>query len=514
MYPGVHGKEIPEKPAVVMAASGEVVTYGQLDRRSNQAAHLFRSLGLRPGASVAVLIENHPRFFDPCWGAQRSGLYYTPISTHLGADEIAYIIEDCGAELLVTSRAMAEVATELSDRMPGVRERLMIGGTVPGYRSFEDALAEQPDSPIDDELEGTEMLYSSGTTGKPKGIKNPLQAREIGTPPPLMQALVSGLFGASPETVYLSPAPLYHSAPLRFTMAMQRIGATCVILERFDPELALASIERHRVTMSQWVPTHFIRMLKLPRAEREHHDLSSHAVALHAAAPCPVPVKQQMIDWWGPILLEYYSATEGNGSTMISSSEWLAHEGSVGRAMGCSIHILDEDGKEVPTGQAGTVYFEGGQKFSYHNDPEKTEAARSSEGWSTVGDVGRLDEEGYLYLTDRKANMIISGGVNIYPQETENTLILHPQVADVAVFGVPNEEYGEEVKAVVEPLDMGLAGEELERELIEFCRQRLSAVKCPRSVDFDEKLPRTDAGKLYKRLLRDRYWKGHATRIL
>jgi acyl-CoA synthetase (AMP-forming)/AMP-acid ligase II len=514
MYPGFHAQKTPDKPAYVMAPGGEVVTYGELDARSNRCARLFRSLGLKPGDAIAIMMENRREYYEPAWGAQRSGLCWTPISQHLLPDEVAYIAGDCGAKLFVTSHTLAATAAQLVERMPGVQHRFMLGGTVPGFESYEDAVAAQAPTPIDDELEGMDMLYSSGTTGRPKGIKYAFQVKKIGTASPLMQALAAGMFGASPDTVYLSPAPLYHAAPLRFTMMMQRLGATSVVMESFDPLQALALIEQHRVTLSQWVPTMFVRMLKLPEAQRRRFDVSSQKVALHAAAPCPIAVKEQMIDWWGPILVEYYAATEGHGSTQIDSRDWLAHKGSVGRAMGCTIHVLDDDGNELPQGEVGTVYFEGGAPFEYHNDPGKTAGARSRHGWSTVGDVGYVDADGFLYLTDRKAHMIVSGGVNIYPQEAENLLVTHPEVADVAVFGVPNEDFGEEVKAVVQPVDMRRAGPALERELIDWCRARLSHVKCPRSIDFEAELPRTDAGKLYKRRLRERYWQGHATRIL
>jgi acyl-CoA synthetase (AMP-forming)/AMP-acid ligase II len=514
MYPGAVARRTPDKPAYVMEPSGRVVTYRQLDERSNQSAQLFRALGLERGASIAVFMVNDARYFEPCWGAQRAGLSYTPISTHLKASEIAYILADCGAEVLVVSHELRDVAAELAERTPRLRARFMVGGTMAGFESFEAALERHPARPIDDESEGAEMLYSSGTTGQPKGVKNPFPPRPIGTPPPLVRGLLAGMFGVGPDTIYLSPAPNYHAAPLRFLMAMQRLGATSVILEHFEPRLALAAIEKHRVTLSQWVPTMFVRMLKMPPAERTRFDLSSMKVALHAAAPCPVAVKEQMIDWWGPILIEYYGATEGNGSTQIDSHQWLQHKGSVGRPLNCEVHVLDDDGNELPAHAVGTVYFAGGAAFEYHNDPEKTASTRSRQGWSTVGDMGYLDDEGYLYLTDRKAHMIISGGVNIYPQEAENVLITHPMVADAAVFGVPNEEFGEEVKAVVQLVDPSAAGPAVERELIEFCRRHLAALKCPRSIDFDAALPRTEAGKLLKRQIRERYWAGHATRIL
>jgi long-chain acyl-CoA synthetase len=511
MYPAVHAKSNPDKAAIIMG-EGTTVSYPQLDMRSNQCAHLYASLGLAANDGVALFMENGPDYFYAAWGAQRSGLYYTPISTHLAPAEVAYIIENCEAQVVVVSHRLREVAQQVRGQLPGVRAWLMAGGTAEGFDAFELALDGFPTSPIENELEGCAMLYSSGTTGYPKGIKNPNPERPAGTPGPFELGII-GNFGLDENTVYLSPAPLYHAAPLRFCMAMHRVGATAVVMEHFDPEQALRLIERHKVTFSQWVPTMFVRMIKLPQAVRDRYDVSSQQVAAHSAAPCPVEVKQQMIEWWGPILMEYYGATEGHGGTQINSEEWLAHPGSVGRPTYGSVHIIDDNGEELPAGEVGTVYFKGGAPFEYHKSDEKTADARLGD-MSTVGDVGYVDDEGYLYLTDRKANMIISGGVNIYPQETENALVMHPEVADVAVVGVPDEEMGEEVKAVVEPVDFARAGPELESELINWCRERLSHVKCPRSVDFERKLPRSDAGKLFKRRIKERYWQGHETAIV
>ncbi len=506
MYPGAVATVMPDKAAYVMAGSGETVTYAELDRRSNQVANLFRRRGLRRGDAVAVFMENNARYFEVLWAAQRSGLYYTAISSRLTPGEVAYILNDCGARVLVTSQAKAGVAAEAVAAAPGVHTRLVCDGTAPGFESYEDARDAEPSGPVPDESEGQDMLYSSGTTGVPKGVKVPMrEVVPVGTGSGVY-TLAVGLYGLTAESVYLSPAPLYHAAPLRFTMAWMRAGATVVVMESFDPVEFLRLVERYRVTHTQVVPTMFVRMLKLDAAQREAFDLSTLQAAVHAAAPCPVPVKEQMIDWWGPVVHEYYAGTEGNGFTAISSAEWLTHKGSVGRALVGTVHIVGDDGRPVPPGEPGTVYFDGGGDFEYHNDPAKTAASHDEHGWSTLGDVGYLDEDGYLYLTDRKAYMIISGGVNIYPQEAENLLVTHPKVMDVAVLGVPNEEMGEEVKAVVQPVDPHDAGPDLERELIEYCRASLASYKCPRSVDFEAELPRHATGKLYKRLLRDRYW--------
>jgi long-chain acyl-CoA synthetase len=514
VHPYIHAQSTPEKPALISASTGHVVTYRELDDRSNQVAQLLRSLGLKAGDHIAILLENQPRYFEICWGAQRSGLVYTAMSTRLTDAEAAYIVQDCGAKAVISSRALAPTAQGLVAVCPNVTSWLMLDGAIPGWTAYETAVAAQPATRIADETAGGDMLYSSGTTGRPKGVFVPVLEPQIDAMNPLIE-LNRKMYGTGPDTIYLSPAPLYHAAPLRFTMSVQRLGGTVVMMEHFDAEEYLRLVEQYKCTHSQLVPTMFVRMLKLPEDVRRKYDVSSLRCAIHAAAPCPVPVKQQMIDWWGPVIFEYYAGTEGNGMTMINSQEWLAHKGSVGRAMIGELKICDDEtGEEVPQGQAGTVFFANGRPFEYHNDADKTAGSRNPKGWTTLGDVGYVDAEGYLYLTDRKAYMIISGGVNIYPQEAENVLITHPKVADVAVFGVPNEEFGEEVKAVVQPRDMADAGPELAAELIAFCREQLSHIKCPKTVDFEAELPRAPTGKLYKRLLKDRYWAGHASRIL
>ena len=514
LHPCHHAQTTPDKPALICADTGQVVTYRQLDDASNQVAQLFRSLGLQAGDHIALMLENHPRYFELCWGAQRAGLIYTAMSTRLTEGEVSYIVADCGAKAVIASQAMAAAVRHLPEACPGVHHWLMLDGALPGWTAWEPAVAAQPARRIADERAGGDMLYSSGTTGRPKGVFVPPQDTAIDAPSP-MTDILRGLYGVTADTVYLSPAPLYHAAPLRYTMAVQRLGGTVVMMAHFDAEAYLRLVEQYRVTHSQLVPTMFVRMLKLPEDVRRRYDTSSLRCAIHAAAPCPVPIKAQMIDWWGPVLWEYYAGTEGNGVTMVNSTDWLTHRGTVGRAVIGELKICDDEtGALLPPGQSGTVYFANGRPFQYHNDPAKTASSTHPLGWTTLGDVGYVDAEGYLYLTDRKAYMIISGGVNIYPQEAENVLITHPAVADCAVLGVPNEEFGEEVKAVVQPRDMRDAGPELEQALIAHCRAHLSPIKCPKSVDFEAELPRHATGKLYKRLLKDRYWAGHASKIV
>jgi len=499
-----------------MANSGKTLTFGEYEAAANRMAHVFREQGLQRLDHVAFFMENNPRLLECEGGAERTGLYYTCINSYLAPKEAAYIVNDCEARVVVSSAALAETAKELPALCPNVEGWLMVDTDAPGepWEPYEEVTAKHPAEPVDDERLGAAMLYSSGTTGQPKGIFRPLPDCHPEEPLPLM-AGIKILFGFSDGMTYLSPAPLYHSAPQASVSVALRLGATSVVMERFDAKQFLELVERYRITHSQMVPTMFSRLLKLPDDVRKAYDVSSLESIVHAAAPCPVQVKQQMIEWWGPIILEYYAATEGNGFTFCNSEEWLAHPGTVGKALGAQILILDEDGNECPTGTSGTIWFKGATNFEYYNDPEKTAASRDSTGdTSTVGDVGYLDEDGYLYLTDRKTYMIISGGVNIYPQETENLLITHPKVMDAAVIGVPNDDLGEEVKAIIQPMPGIDAGSDLERELIAFCRDNIAHYKCPRSVDFEDELPRLPTGKLYKRLLRDRYWEGHAAPIV
>jgi long-chain acyl-CoA synthetase len=517
MYAAEAAKAHPDQPAIVMASGGEVVTYGEYEAAANRIAHLLRDAGLRRRDHMAIFMENDPRMLLAEGGAERTGLYYTCVNSYLSAEEVAYIVNDSEARLVVTSASKAEVASQLPALCPNVERWLMVGadGDPKGpFEAWDDAIARYPDDPIADEQLGTPMLYSSGTTGRPKGILRPLPEVHPGQNMPIFQGL-KALWRLREGMIYLSPAPLYHSAPQASVAITLRLGATAVVMERFDAAQYLQLVERRRVTHSQVVPTMFSRLLKLPEEVRKAADVSSLEVIIHAAAPCPVPVKEKMIEWFGPILLEYYAATEGNGFTFCDSEEWLAHKGTVGRAILGEVLILDDDEKPCPTGTAGTVWFGGATNFEYFNDPAKTAETRNAAGdASSVGDVGYLDEEGWLYLTDRKTYMIISGGVNIYPQETENLLITHPKVMDAAVIGVPDEDLGEVVKAVVQPVPGVEPTVDLERELIAFCRENLAHFKCPRSIDFEDELPRLPTGKLYKRLLRDRYWADRTTRIV
>jgi long-chain acyl-CoA synthetase len=516
VYPGKQAAARPNHPAVIMGQTGEVITYGELDVRSNRLAHLFRSRGLLRLDHYAIFMENNARYIECCAAGTRSGLYYTCINSFLTPDELSYIVNNCEARILITSEAKRNVVIAALQNCPRIELCLIADGKGDGERvkNLDEATAVFPPTPITDESLGIAMLYSSGTTGRPKGILRPLPLQPPSQHLPLY-AFLDKLWRYRDGMIYLSPAPLYHSAPQAAVGLTIDKGGTVIVMEGFDAERYLQLVEKYKVTHSQLVPTMFSRMLKLPEAMRKRYDLSSLETAVHAAAPCPTPVKEEMIGWWGPIILEYYGATEGLGFSACDSVEWLAHRGTVGRVLLGQLHVLDEEMKPCPTGTPGTLWFKTATPFEYFNDPAKTAEVRSSDGtMSTVGDVGYVDDDGYLYLTDRATFMIISGGVNIYPQECENLLITHPKVADAAVFGVPNDDLGEEVKAAVQLMPGIAPGPGIAEELKAFCAEHLARQKCPRSIDFETELPRLPTGKLYKRLLRDRYWQGHKTRIV
>ena len=485
-----------------MANSGESISFSQLSARSNQCAGWLRSQGIKRGDRIALFMENRPEFIEISWAGINSGLFFTPISTHLKPAEIAFILNDCDARVLFASEQTLAQLPDIS-RCPSLERIISVGETNAPDSEYRQLIAAHTESPSSGEVRGAPMMYSSGTTGRPKGILPIAEEVSPEEPTPLAKLLTS-LYSFSSQTIYLSPAPLYHTAPLKFSLAVMGMGGTAVICERFDAATALSFIERYRVTHSQWVPTMFSRFLKLPENIRNRYDYTSQQVVIHAAAPCPLRVKRAMIDWWGPILYEYYGGSESIGLCAISPQEFELHPGSVGRAVKGKPHILDEFGNEMPRGETGTIYFEGGGTFSYHKDPERTRAAHTEAGWNTLGDLGYLDDEGYLYLSERRQDLIISGGVNIYPREAEDLLIEHPDVADVAVFGIPNQEYGEEVKACVQLVDPSTACDSMERALIEYCEHSLSRIKCPRSIDFLDELPRHPNGKLLKRELKER----------
>jgi long-chain acyl-CoA synthetase len=494
------------KPAVILYPSQTAIGFAELEARANRLAHFFRRAGLRGGDTVAAILENNAHIHAVMWAARRSGLYYALINTHLTAQEAAYIVDNSGARAVIGSRAMRTVCEELADYLPGgLPELLLIADDdLPGWQRYPECVADQPSEPIADETEGDLLQYSSGTTGRPKGIRRELAHVAPAEAPNIVMPLMTAV-GITGESVYLSPAPLYHTAPAFWSMAVQSMGGTTVAMEKFDPELALECIQRYRVTHGQFVPAMFVRMLKLPDTVRNSYDLSSLKRVLHAAAPCPVDIKKQMIDWWGPIIDEYYGSSEAVGASFIRAEEWLAHPGSVGRPLIGVPHILDADGNELPPGEVGEIYYGGGYSFEYLKDDAKTAASRDPHGWVTVGDLGYLDDDGYLFLTDRRHHMIISGGVNVYPQEAEDLLITHPKVLDAAVFGIPDAEMGQSVKGVVQTVDSQDATEAFGDELLAWLRERLAHYKCPRSVSFEPQLPRTDTGKLYKQELVKRY---------
>ncbi len=506
MNPFVIAGTSPDKPATIIAETGERMSYTQLADRAARIATVLRASGLDRGDHIAFMLKNGLEFHPICWGAWLAGLYFTPISTHLKAEEVAHIILDSGAQCVIAEPVFQDVVLQARDVTgPATARWFMTRAAASPFEALDDAVAAaSPMQSAGDSAIGADMLYSSGTTGQPKGILPSLEKKRDDADP--LSKLFEKLYGFSDKTIYLTPAPLYHGSPLKFSMAVHRFGGTNVILSKFDAARSLAAIGDFSVTHSQWVPTMLHRLSRLPEEVKQGYDLSSHQVAIHAAAPCPPELKQQMIDWWGPIIHEFYAGSEAVGLTAITSEEWLQRPGSVGRAVLGVVHIVDEEGKELLPGETGHIYFSDGPQVTYHNDPQKTAAATLPNGWFTLGDMGWLDEDGYLFLSDRKDFMIITGGVNVYPKEIEDALIMHPQVRDVAVFGLSDEEFGEAIWAVVQPERLcEVDHSQLEEKLREYCRARLSPIKTPRVFDFVETLPRMDNGKLYKTALRRSY---------
>ena len=506
MYPGHFAEREPDKPALIMSGSGEVVTYATLEARSRRLAQLLWDRGLRPGDGVALYAECHARYFEVLWAALRSGLLFTPVNRHFRLEEAAYIVDNCKAKAFISTAALAAVAAGVRDQASAVQVYLMMDGALCGFESYESTIARYPPERLVREPLGTTLMYSSGSTGRPKAIVYQKSARRLEDGPEGLEETWTVPAGVDQNAVILIGAALHHAAPLVHSYWTQCLGGTVVVQEHFDAKQMLRLIERYEISHGFFVPTMFVRLSRLPPDVRSRYDISSMRFAVHAGAPCPVEVKRQMIDWWGPVLEEYYAATEGNGMTWIDSADWLRHPGSVGRAISGRVHIVDDDGRDLSAGQVGTVYFSGAGRFEYLGDPEKTAQCHLPDGRSTVGDVGYVDDEGYLYLIDRKSFTIVSGGVNIYPKEIEDCLIMHPAVEDVAVFGVPDAEFGEAVKAVVQLRDPSREGPQVVEEIVDYCRERLARFKCPRSVDFIAEMPRQPSGKLHKRKLRDPYW--------
>ena len=504
----------PNKPALIIADTGEQLSYGDLVENADRAAQLFSSMGLVEGDTIALFLENHIRYPELCWAAKNSGITYACIARHSSVEDAAYVVENSDAKLLISSTALSEVALAVAEQLGESCQYLMLDGAEPPFLPYEAALENCPARALEGRRRGPSMLYSSGTTGRPKGVRIPLP-EESPEQPPMRLKLLEHHYRMDSSTVLINPGPFYHAAPGRFMISLQRLGGTTIAFQKFDAQATLEAIQTFQATHGLFVPTMFVRMLRLSPELREQYDVSSLRCVVHLAAPCPIPVKEQMIAWWGPIIEEMYGGTESVGHTFITSDEWLTHKGSVGRpAKGCEIKILAEDGQEQPPGQPGVIYMRNGNHFEYHKDAEKTKGVFIAGNWATLGDIGYLDSDGYLYLTDRKAHMIVSGGVNIYPQEAESILSCHPAIEDVAVIGIPNAEFGEEVKAVVQTREPVRDKAALEADIIAYCRSRLSAVKCPRSVDFVDELPRNEAGKLVKRLIKAKYWEGHASALI
>jgi long-chain acyl-CoA synthetase len=498
-YPGHHAQERPDAPALIEASTGKTLTYCQLDHDAWRVAHYYRSLGLNVGDAVAFWLGNCLEYVELMWGAIYAGLYYTPISTELQSGEIAYIVRDSGARaLIVTTALSAEIRSDLRSALADVAVV-----EVNAECGLPESIRSESVHPLDNPCEGVPLLYSSGTTGRPKGIKLTQSKGILGTRISPLANLLTDLFSLDAQARYLSPAPLYHVSPMGWVLAIGQIGATVAIMRKFEAGAFLDHIERYRITHTQVVPTMLSRLLQLPESTRNATDVSSLTCVIHAAAPCPVAVKYDMFEWLGPIIHEYYAGSEAAGFTYCSPQDWLSHPGSVGRSLLGPVHILNDDGDEVPSGAEGLVYFETPRQFEYVGDSEKTRRAFNERGWGTFGDVGYVDADGFLYLTDRRTDLIISGGVNVYPRETEETLLKHQAVFDAAVVGLPDDDLGQRVTAVVSLREGWVQSPELENDLIAHCRKHISHVKCPRKLIFTDKLPRADTGKLLRRRVRD-----------
>lgn len=510
MHPRTYATSHPDKAALIMDETGETLTYAELEVLANQGAQFLRKCGIKNGDIIALWARNSIEFMTVYWAAQRAGIYVCPLPTYLSVDDAAYILKDCGAKMLILSseiKSAEAFQSEHESLVPELSRIYSLHDESSVLPRWEECLKTMPSTPITDEQAGWHLIYSSGTTGRPKGVKLPYIGGSV-IEDNVWVKRYEDIYNLTDQSVFLTCAPLYHSAPILFASNVMRRGATVVIMKKFDAEKTLSAIQNYKITMSQLVPTMFIRMLDLPETVRLSYDISSLELVAHAAAPCPMEVKYKMLDWFGDIIDEYYAGSESNGATLINSAEWRKKPGSVGRSRNAVIRICSELGDELAAGEIGLIYFDGGYDFAYLNDPEKTKKARNPKHptWTTLGDIGYLDEDGYLFLTDRKNFVIISGGVNIYPQEAENILIQHPDVYDVAVFGIPNSDMGEEVKAVVQPMDWNAANQGLETKLIEYCRSQMTHYKCPKSIDFEKSLPRQDNGKLYKKQLRAKYW--------
>ncbi|MPY82203.1 MAG: AMP-binding protein [Actinophytocola sp.] len=499
----------PDHIAVV-DPDGTEVTYGDFVADANRYANGLRALGLRTGDAILLLQPNGSDLLAAHFGAMQIGLYIVVVNWHLTGSEIAYLLSDSGAKAFIAHARFADAASAAADEANVPAGARLAVGDIDGFQPLVGLAAGQPSTKPPERTSGSPMLYTSGTTGRPKGVRRPLTGADPDEVP-MAAAWFFGIFGLGPFDghVHLCGSPLYHTAVLNFVAISMQLGHTAVLMDRWDPEEMLRLIERYRVTHSHMVPTQFRRLLDLPEETRDRYDMSSLRVMIHGAAPCPNEVKRQMLDWWGPVVTEYYAATEGGG-TAITGEEWLRKPGSVGRPWpGSTIKILDDDGNEQPPGETGQVYMKMGEStFEYYKDRQKTEKAHVG-GLFTLGDIGYLDEDGYLYLCDRKNDMIISGGVNIYPAEIEGELAMHPRVADVAVFGVPHADWGEQIKAVVQPTAGATPGDALSEDILAFARDRLAKFKLPKSIDYVAELPRDPNGKLYKRKLRDPYWEGH-----